>query len=262
MVTTAQAAVAPLVTATRAAVRGARTDPVRPRTQHTNERCIRNEEIRPRRDRGHGGVPRTCGMWKFWVEWGRRRDHPHRGHRRHHRRVRHRPDRPCSTVRRWRSMRSTRAAACSARSSSSSRTTTARTRPSRRSCSTSSSAKVRSRSSARPTPGRQRSRSSSQKKLPIIGAVDDGGLTVYTQGPDKPPAPYAFGTSLNTFAWGGAIGRLRAQHCQASRRSARPDARTALAASRYPAGVRQGRQEARAHGLDHRELVDRCDRRP
>ncbi len=55
---------------------------------------------------------------------------------------------------------------------------------------------------------------SSQKKIPIIGAVDDGGLTVYTQGPDKPPAPYAFSTSLNTFAWGGAIADYAIGHCQ------------------------------------------------
>lgn len=55
---------------------------------------------------------------------------------------------------------------------------------------------------------------STQKKIPIIGAVDDGGLTVYTDGPDKPPAPYAFSTSLNTFAWGGAIGQYALSHCQ------------------------------------------------
>jgi ABC-type branched-subunit amino acid transport system substrate-binding protein len=56
---------------------------------------------------------------------------------------------------------------------------------------------------------------SEQKQFPIIGAVDDCGLTVYTKGPDQPPSPYAFCTSLNTFAWGGAIGRYALANCQA-----------------------------------------------
>lgn len=55
---------------------------------------------------------------------------------------------------------------------------------------------------------------SSQKKIPVIGAVDDGGLTVYPQGPDKPPYPYAFSTSLNTFAWGGAIAEYALANCK------------------------------------------------
>src|ERR1700712_332072 len=36
-----------------------------------------------------------------------------------------------------------------------------------------------------------------QKKLPVIGAVDDGGLTVSPNGIDKPPYAWAFSTSLN-----------------------------------------------------------------
>jgi ABC-type branched-subunit amino acid transport system substrate-binding protein len=56
---------------------------------------------------------------------------------------------------------------------------------------------------------------SEQKGFPIIGAVDDCGLTVYTKGPDQPPSPYAFCTSLNTFAWGGAIGRYALANCKA-----------------------------------------------
>jgi branched-chain amino acid transport system substrate-binding protein len=56
---------------------------------------------------------------------------------------------------------------------------------------------------------------SEQKQFPIIGAVDDCGLTVYKDGPDKPPSPYAFCTSLNTFAWGGAMGRYAAANCKA-----------------------------------------------
>ncbi|CAN5320436.1 ABC transporter substrate-binding protein [soil metagenome] len=52
-----------------------------------------------------------------------------------------------------------------------------------------------------------------QKKLPVIGAVDDGGLTVYPNGPDKPPYAWAFSTSLNTFAWGGAIADYALKNC-------------------------------------------------
>jgi len=55
---------------------------------------------------------------------------------------------------------------------------------------------------------------SSQKKIPVIGAVDDGGLTIYPDGPSKPPFPYAFSTSLNTFAWGGAIADYALQNCK------------------------------------------------
>jgi branched-chain amino acid transport system substrate-binding protein len=55
---------------------------------------------------------------------------------------------------------------------------------------------------------------SSQKKIPVIGAVDDGGLTVYPDGPDKPPYPWAFSTSLNTFAWGEALADYAIENCQ------------------------------------------------
>jgi branched-chain amino acid transport system substrate-binding protein len=51
-------------------------------------------------------------------------------------------------------------------------------------------------------------------KIPNIGAVDDGGLTIYPDGPDKPPHSWVFSTSLNTFAWGGAIAQYALDHCQ------------------------------------------------
>jgi ABC-type branched-subunit amino acid transport system substrate-binding protein len=54
---------------------------------------------------------------------------------------------------------------------------------------------------------------SSQRKIPIIGAIDDCGLAVNPDGPDKPPAPWAFCTSLNTFAWGEAIGTYALANC-------------------------------------------------
>jgi branched-chain amino acid transport system substrate-binding protein len=55
---------------------------------------------------------------------------------------------------------------------------------------------------------------SSQKKIPVIGAVDDGGLTIYPDGPDKPPYPWAFSTSLSTFAWGGALADYALANCK------------------------------------------------
>jgi ABC-type branched-subunit amino acid transport system substrate-binding protein len=55
---------------------------------------------------------------------------------------------------------------------------------------------------------------SSQYKVPAVGAVDDGGITVYPNGPNKPPFPYAWSTSLNTFAWGKAIGTYALANCK------------------------------------------------
>jgi branched-chain amino acid transport system substrate-binding protein len=55
---------------------------------------------------------------------------------------------------------------------------------------------------------------SDQKKIPVIGAVDDGGLTVYPDGPEKPPYAWAFSTSLNTFAWGGAVADYALANCK------------------------------------------------
>lgn len=49
-------------------------------------------------------------------------------------------------------------------------------------------------------------------QIPDIGAVDDGGLTVYPNGPTKPPLPWVFDFGLNTFAWGGKIAQYSLQH--------------------------------------------------
>jgi branched-chain amino acid transport system substrate-binding protein len=40
-----------------------------------------------------------------------------------------------------------------------------------------------------------------QLQVPTIGVVNGGGLTIYPEGAGKPPAPYAFSTSTNAFAW-------------------------------------------------------------
>jgi ABC-type branched-subunit amino acid transport system substrate-binding protein len=50
-------------------------------------------------------------------------------------------------------------------------------------------------------------------KIPTIGVVDDGGLTVYKDGPDGPANPWVFDFGLNTFAWGEKIGEYALQHC-------------------------------------------------
>jgi branched-chain amino acid transport system substrate-binding protein len=50
-------------------------------------------------------------------------------------------------------------------------------------------------------------------KIPNIGVVDDGGVTVYPKGPTEPPHPWVFSMGLNTFAWGQKIGEYALKHC-------------------------------------------------
>ena len=50
-------------------------------------------------------------------------------------------------------------------------------------------------------------------KFPTIGVVDDGGLTVNTEGPNGPANPWVFDFGLNTFAWGEKIGEYALKHC-------------------------------------------------
>jgi ABC-type branched-subunit amino acid transport system substrate-binding protein len=52
-----------------------------------------------------------------------------------------------------------------------------------------------------------------QMQIPVLGAVDDGGLTVYPNGPDEPPYAWTFSTSLNTFAWGGKLAEWSIDNC-------------------------------------------------
>jgi ABC-type branched-subunit amino acid transport system substrate-binding protein len=54
---------------------------------------------------------------------------------------------------------------------------------------------------------------SDRAKIPNIGAVDDGGLTVYPKGPSNPPYAWVFDTGLNTFAWGGIIAQYALKNC-------------------------------------------------
>ena len=50
-------------------------------------------------------------------------------------------------------------------------------------------------------------------KIPTIGVVDDGGLTVNPEGPKGPPNPWVFDFGLNTFAWGAKIAEHAIKHC-------------------------------------------------
>lgn len=52
-----------------------------------------------------------------------------------------------------------------------------------------------------------------QMQIPVLGAVDDGGLTVYPNGPDEKPYAWTFSTSLNTFAWGGKLAEWSLKNC-------------------------------------------------
>jgi ABC-type branched-subunit amino acid transport system substrate-binding protein len=50
-------------------------------------------------------------------------------------------------------------------------------------------------------------------KLPDVGPIDDCGSSIYPNGPEKPPSPWAWCTSLNTYAWGSIIGDYATQKC-------------------------------------------------
>jgi branched-chain amino acid transport system substrate-binding protein len=50
-------------------------------------------------------------------------------------------------------------------------------------------------------------------KMPTIGVVDDGGLTVNPNGPASPPNHWVFDFGLNTFAWGAKIAEHAVNHC-------------------------------------------------
>jgi branched-chain amino acid transport system substrate-binding protein len=50
--------------------------------------------------------------------------------------------------------------------------------------------------------------------IPNIGAVDDAGLTIYPNGPNKPPFEWVWSWGLNTFAWGEIVGSYARTHCR------------------------------------------------
>jgi ABC-type branched-subunit amino acid transport system substrate-binding protein len=52
-----------------------------------------------------------------------------------------------------------------------------------------------------------------RRRIPAIGVVDDGGLTVYPKGPGTKPYSWTFDLGLNTFAWGGKIAEYALKHC-------------------------------------------------
>ncbi len=50
--------------------------------------------------------------------------------------------------------------------------------------------------------------------VPNIGAVDDAGLTIYPNGPTKPPFEWVWSWGLNTVAWGEIVGQYALEHCK------------------------------------------------
>jgi branched-chain amino acid transport system substrate-binding protein len=50
--------------------------------------------------------------------------------------------------------------------------------------------------------------------IPNIGAVDDAGITIYPNGPAKPPLPWVWSWGLNTFAWGGLDAHYAMKNCK------------------------------------------------
>ncbi len=54
----------------------------------------------------------------------------------------------------------------------------------------------------------------SKLKVPAIGVVDGGGLTIYPKGPGTPPIDYAFNTSTNAFAWGEIFAKDALDKCK------------------------------------------------
>jgi ABC-type branched-subunit amino acid transport system substrate-binding protein len=55
---------------------------------------------------------------------------------------------------------------------------------------------------------------SSRLKIPDTGVVDDAGLTIYTDGPTKPPLPWAWSFGLNTFAFGEKAAQYAMDNCK------------------------------------------------
>jgi ABC-type branched-subunit amino acid transport system substrate-binding protein len=51
-------------------------------------------------------------------------------------------------------------------------------------------------------------------QVPDIGAVDDAGITIYPNGPAKPPLPWVWSWGLNTFAFGGIDASYALKHCK------------------------------------------------
>src|SRR6476661_3680696 len=48
----------------------------------------------------------------------------------------------------------------------------------------------------------------------LVGAGDDAGITIYPNGPSKPPLPYVWSWGLNTFAFGGIDAAYAIKNCK------------------------------------------------
>src|SRR5262249_40797073 len=100
-------------------------------------------------------------------------------------------------------------------------------------------------------------------KIPTIGVVDDGGLTVYPKGPTSDPNPWVFDFGLNTFACGQKIGEYALKHCPNGGLAVLHDPTTLRRRRQLwdQARLRQGRQKDCDGPDNHRELVDWRDDR-
>lgn len=52
-----------------------------------------------------------------------------------------------------------------------------------------------------------------QKKFPVLGPVDDAGLSIYPDGPEGDPYAWAWSTSLDSFSWGEKLGEYALANC-------------------------------------------------
>ena len=50
-------------------------------------------------------------------------------------------------------------------------------------------------------------------KIPDVGMIDDGGPSIYPNGPTKAPYPWAFSTSMNSYGVGEILGTYAMKHC-------------------------------------------------
>jgi branched-chain amino acid transport system substrate-binding protein len=82
-------------------------------------------------------------------------------------------------------------------------------------------------------------------QIPNIGVVDDGGVTVYPNGPDKAPLPWVWDFGLNTYAWGGKDAQYALKNC------------SGLAVLHDPASYGEGGDQAirAAYAAAHKSLA-------
>ena len=84
--------------------------------------------------------------------------------------------------------------------------------------------------------------------IPNIGAVDDAGITIYPNGPSKPPFEWVWSWGLNTFAWGAIDAHYAPEALQRRSPCCTIRRRTAAAATR--------RSSSPTHGSSKKLVLD------